>query len=370
MRIIITENGQKVIKKLNPSNSTPILFNNLNNNNQDMKEKEKENPLINNCYSIERKKKFIPNLLSNNSLLISSRNNIKIIGPKPVKLKKRNLKIPLSFLKKYEIKDEENSLMENVIVQPINILSTLETKNNNKKTKNDIKSRYNTFDESKINNSNMNNISNISSSIFLPRLKSHYSLKEIIPKKCLNDFDNKLKEKLDSEKHNYNGNSRILRKESSYGDILKDFDNIKNKEINTKNYKLIEYLLEKKTISKNLLQKINESDEKKIRLLDKLSGKMLDKKESEKIFNKRIKEKINNKRNNDSMELRKMLFQIKNKVFDNIKDDHMNKYILVKDNNRIVYRNLYNKFREKFWKKSNNFARYFHKNQNVSYDEN
>ena len=366
MRIIITENGQKVIKKLNPSNSTPILFNNINNN-QDLK--EKENPLIKNCYQMEKRKKFMPNLLSNNSLLFSSSNNIKIIGPKPVKIKKRNIKMPLSFLKKYEIKDEENSSMENIIVQPINILSTLENKNNNKNTKSDIKSRYNTFDESKINNSNLNNVSNISSSIFLPRLKSHYSLKEIIPKKCFDDFDNKLKEKLDSEKYNKNGNNRILRKESSYGNIFKEFDNIKNKEINTKNYKLIEYLLEKKTISKNLLQRINESDEKKLRLLDKLSGKVLEKKESEKIFNKRIKEKIDNKINNDSIELRKMLVQIKNNVIDNIKDAHMNKYTLVKENNKIVYRNIYKKFREKFWKKSNNFARYFHKNQNVTYDE-
>ena len=128
-------------------------------------------------------------------------------------------------------------------------------------------------------------------------------------------------------------------------------------------------MLEKKTISKNLLQRINESDEKKLRLLDKLSGKVLEKKESEKIFNKRIKEKIDNKINNDSIELRKMLVQIKNNVIDNIKNDHMNKYTLVKENNKIVYRNIYKKFREKFWKKSNNFARYFHKNQNVTYDE-
>ena len=60
---------------------------------------------------------------------------------------------------------------------------------------------------------------------------------------------------------------------------------------------------------------------------------------------------------------------ITNNVIDNIKDDHMNKYTLVKENNKIVYRNIYKKFREKFWKKSNNFARYFHKNQNVTYDE-
>ena len=366
MRIILTEKGQKIIQKLYSSHSSQNLFSNINNL---QNSKEKENLLIKKkYYSIQNKNTLLKNnISSSNSVLFSSNNNIKIIGSKPIKLIRRKLKIPLTFLKKYEQKNERNSSSENIIMHPINILSTLENKNGNKNTKNEINNNYNTADESKINNSNSYVISNASSSIFLPRLKSHYCLKEIIPKKCLDDYDNKLREKINSEKYDMICDFKILRKDQNNEHIFKELEKIKNKEINIKNYKLIEYLLEKENISKALLQKINECDEKKFKALDKISGKILENKESEKIFNRRIREKVDNKLNNDSMDIRKKLLQIKQKVNDTIKDEHMNKYSLNKENKKFVYRNIFENFKEKFWKKSNNYERYFHRNRSVSY---
>ena len=343
MRIIITKNGQRIIRKLSSSKSTPELFNNPN---KSPELKDKDNPLLKNYYSIQSSAKSqLPNISSsNNSLLFSSNNNIKVIKPKQFTLKKKNLRIPLTFLKRFEKNYEQN----NIIVSPINILSTLENKNEN--------------------SSNASN-SYISSSVFLPRIKSSYSIREIMPKSCLENFDNKLKEKLDEEKYDVPLENKILRKDWSGRNIFKEFDNKKNKQINSRNYKLIEYLMDKKTLSQNFLNKINQSDEKKMMVLDKLSGKVLEEKENQKIFDKRMKERIENKKIKEGLEFRKILLDIKTKVNDNIKDDHMNKYILVKDNNKAVYRNVFKKFRRKYWKKSDNFSRYFHQYQKVHFEE-
>ena len=363
MRIILTENGQKIIQKLISSNSAPNLFSNINNI---QKIKSKEYTLIKNRYnSIKNKNTILSNNISSNNSLFSSINNIKIMRPKIIKLKKRKLNMPLSFVKKYEKKYDQNSSLENIIMHPINILSILESKNtnintnNNNNIKNEIKNNinYNTADETKLNNSNSFILSNNSSSIFLPRLKSHYSLKEIIPKKCLDDYDTKLKEKINNEKYDLNCDYKLLRQKNKNDDILDEFEKMKNKKINIKNYKLIEYLLEKKNISKTLLQKINDSDEEKIKYLNRLSGKVLEKKEVEKIFNKRIKHIVDNKLNKDSMDIRRTLLQIKFKVNDSIKDTNMNKYSLIKENKKIIYRNIFEKFREKFWKKSYNYIK-------------
>jgi len=343
MRIIITKNGQRIIRKLSSSKSTPELFNNPN---KSREIKDKDNPLLKNYYSIQSSAKSqLPNISSsNNSLLFSSNNNIKVIKPKQFTLKKKNLRIPLTFLKRFEKNYEQN----NIIVSPINILSTLENKNEN--------------------SSNASN-SYISSSVFLPRIKSSYSIREIMPKSCLENFDNKLKEKLDEEKYDVPLENKILRNDWSGRNIFKEFDNKKNKQINSRNYKLIEYLMDKKTLSQNFLNKINQSDEKKMMVLDKLSGKVLEEKENQKIFDKRMKERIENKKIKEGLEFRKILLDIKTKVNDNIKDDHMNKYILVKDNNKAVYRNVFKKFRRKYWKKSDNFSRYFHQYQKVHFEE-
>lgn len=295
MRIIITKNGQRIIRKLSSSKSTPELFNNPN---KSPELKDKENPLLKNYYSIQSSAKSqLPNISSsNNSLLFSSNNNIKVIKPKQFTLKKKNLRIPLTFLKRFEKNYEQN----NIIVSPINILSTLENKNEN--------------------SSNASN-SYISSSVFLPRIKSSYSIREIMPKSSLENFDNKLKEKLDEEKYDVPLENKILRNDWSGRNIFKEFDNKKNKQINSRNYKLIEYLMDKKTLSQNFLNKINQSDEKKMMVLDKLSGKVLEEKENQKIFDKRMKERIENKKIKEGLEFRKMLLDIKTKVNDNIKDD-------------------------------------------------
>ena len=359
MRIIITENGQRIIRKLSSNRSAPNIFNNPNRSQELIIQ---ENPLMKNNYSTNTKN-ILPNKSINSSYIYSSNNsiNINILKPQVIRLKKKKLRLPIYFLKKYEKNYEEN----NIIVQPIKILSNLESKNNSlieNNSKIEIKSKFKTFDESKNNsNSNSHLLSNVSSSV--------YSIREILPQKCLDNFDNKLKQKIDSLKHDIPYNNKILRQDWSNRDIFDELDKKKNKEINSRNYKLIEYLMGKNTISKVFLEKINECDEKKFYLFDKLSGKALEEKEKQKLFDKEIRQRIDDKLIKENFEIRKILLKIKNNVKENIKDDHMNKYILVKDSNKGVYRNLFKKFRKKYWKKSDNFSRYFHKSQNVHYEE-
>ena len=344
MRIIITENGKRIMRKLSSAKSEPYIFNNPN---QSQELNIQENPLIKNNYSIKTNSKTgLPNKSINKSLLMSSNRSIKLIKPQNIKLKKKKLNMPLYFLKQYEKNYEEN----NIIVQPIKILSNLENKNNSLMESNsniEIKNKFKTLDESK-NNSNSLLLSNMSSSVFLPRVKSHYSVREIISKSCLDNFDNKIKK----EKDKFN-----------------EIDKKKNKEINSRNYKLIEYLMGKKTISKIFLEKLNKCDEKKFILLDKLSGKVLEEKEKQKLFDKKMRQRIDNRKIKDNLEIRKILLKIKAKVKENIKDNHMNNYILLKENNKEVYKNVFRKFRGKYWKKFDNFARYFPKNQQVHYKE-
>ena len=67
------------------------------------------------------------------------------------------------------------------------------------------------------------------------------------------------------------------------------------------------------------------------------------------------------------MDIRRSLLQIKLKVNDSIKDTQINKYSLIKENKKFIYRNIFEKFREKFWNKSNNYARFLIKNRSVSF---
>ena len=354
MRIIITNNGQRIISKLSSSKSSPDLF---NYSKEQDKDRDKENPLISNnniskniYLKSTKEESKLPYYSNNNSLLFSSNNSINIIRPQQIKIKKRNLRMPLSFLKRYEQKDS----IENIIVQPMTVLSSLENKNNS------------SIDIFNIDN---NPISNNSSSVFLPRIKSHYSLRQIVPKKCLDKLDNKIKEKFESEKYDIPYSNKILRGDWSGKNIFQEIEKKKNKPINSNNYKLIEYLMDKTTISKNFLQKINESNEKQMNILDKLSGKVLEQKENQKLFDKNLRNKINNMKIEEDLEIRRLLLYIKTKVNHDIKDDHMNQYKLVKESNKGVYRNVFKKFRKKYWKKSNNFARFFHKYQNIHFEE-
>ena len=102
--------------------------------------------------------------------------------------------------------------------------------------------------------------------------------------------------------------------------------------------------------------------------LNKISGKILVEKEREKNFNKKMKEKLENQKIKESEEFREILFKIKRKVNSNIKDNHMNNYSLLKDSNKAVYKNVFKNFRRQYWKKSDNFSRFFPKYQNVHYE--
>ena len=395
MRIIVTNNGKEVITKLCSSQSSPDLLN----NSSQQPHSRNTNPLIlkinkNLNNSFNNKKKSDDNMNSinddsklqiysnNNSNLLSSlsSSNINLINPKKIKIKEKNFKIPNFFVKKYE--REENQQNQNpipIVTQSLNVLSELEknisdkNKNQNQNIKNNnskLISLNNTIieEESKT-NSRLNSGKSRAPSVFLPRIKSHYSIGEIINKNCFDKLNKKIKEKINEQKYDLKIDDKILRKYWSSKNILDEINKEKNKNIDATNYKLIEYLMKKTSISGNFLKKIDKCDDDELNYLNKISGKVLIEKEVEKNFNKRIKEKLENQKLKEMLQFRLILLKIKNKVNNNIKDNHMNNYLLVKDSNKAVYRNVFKKFRRQYWKKSDNFSRFFPKYQRIHYEE-
>jgi hypothetical protein len=283
-------------------------------------------------------------------------------------------------MKKYQ--REENPQNVNdipIVTQSLNVLSELEknlydrNQSQNLSLQSKISSKINSvsstlLEESKA-NTRLESGKSSSTSVFLPRIRSQYSIGEIINKDCFDKLNKKVIEKIDEQKYDLKIDSKILRKYWSSKDMFDEIKKEKNKTINATNYKLIEYLMKKTSISGNFLKMINQCNEEKLNHLNKISGKILVEKEIEKNFNKRIREKLENDKIKETLQFRQILLKIKDKVKDNIKDNHMNNYLLVKDSNKAVYRNVFKRFRRQYWKKSDNFSRYFPKYQRVHYKE-
>ena len=342
MRIIITNNGKEVLHKLYSSSSCPDIFNN-NNHLSDIKNKnnifqginQKNIDVTNNSIIDDSK---IPLYINSNSNLASSNRNNNLINPKIIKIKEKSLKMPISFLKKYEKKDFLN--IENntpIIKQSLSVLSNLE---NNKAIQNkNLNSNNNTtniIDDINTNSRLYSGITKSGSNTILPQIKSKYSIGEIINKNCFDKLNKKIKEKIDEKKYNIKINDKTLRKNWSYNNIFDEISKRKNKTIEASNYKLIEYLMKKTSISGNFLKKLNDCNDEKLMHLNKISGKILVEKEREKNFNKKMREKLENQKIKESEEFREILFKIKKKVNSNIRDNHMNNYSLVKDSNKAV----------------------------------
>jgi hypothetical protein len=375
MRIIITNNGKEVLHKLYSSSSCPDIFNN-NNHLSDIKNKnnifqginQKNIDVTNNSINDDSK---IPLYINSNSNLASSNRNNNLINPKIIKIKEKSLKMPISFLKKYEKKDFLN--IENntpIIKQSLSVLSNLENnKSIQSKNLNSNNNTTNIIDDINTNSRLYSGITKSGSNIILPQIKSKYSIGEIINKNCFDKLNKKIKEKIDEKKYNIKIDDKTLRKNWSYNNIFDEINKRKNKTIEASNYKLIEYLMKKTSISGNFLKKLNECNDEKLMHLNKISGKILVEKEREKNFNKKMREKLENQKIKESEDFREILFKIKKNVNSNIKDNHMNNYSLVKDSNNAVYKSVFKSFRKQYWKKSDNFSRFFPKYQNVHYEE-
>ena len=377
MRIIITTNGKEVVNKLYTSKSSSDLFNNLkgpsnsrnnnltsslNNLNNNINQQNREN----NSITLDESK--LPQHTNNNSKLLS--NNINLIHPKLIKIKEPNIQIPKILLIKYnESLNTEDKLKSQIVTQSQNILSALDTNSDNRNLINRFTSSNNNIIEDSNTYSRLYSGRSGSTGNMLPIIKSRYSIGEIINKNCFDKLKRKIEERIEENKYDVKIDDKMFRK---YVNPKKIFDEIKrerNKSIDASNNKLIEYLMKKTSISDNFLKKINECSDRKLNHLNRIAGKILIDKEIENNYNKKRKERFENRKIKEIMDYRKILVQIKNKVKNNIKDNHMNKYSLLKDKNKIVYKNVFNDFRRKYWQKSDNFARFFPEAQRVHYEE-
>lgn len=356
MRIIITDNGQIVMKKLSSSQSCPDLNGKVSSTNLD------DSKSIRNKYQgfQENSLSIFDDNKSSQKNIWSSYNSIS--STRFINIRKKNLKIPSVFLKKYEEKKNETPLVK----QSSMILSELENGLSN------LDKNRNNSVSSKFSNSRLySGISNYleANNASLPKIRSQYSVKEIVNKDCFDKLNKKLTEKIDNEKYDLKIDHRILRKEFSPEKIFDIVAQEKNKCIDSTNYKLIEYLMKKTSITDKFLKRINDANDNNLMEMDKMSSKVLLDKEKRNNVNKKIRENLILQKEKETEEFRKMLIKIKNKVNDNIIDDHMDSYKLVKDSNKGVYRNVFKMFRRQYWKKADNFARYFPKDQRVHYKE-
>lgn len=362
MRIIITDNGKIILKKLNHSSSCPsVKMGNfpsraLNNSKQILSVKNKIQHTQSNSMSMSEFIKYQD----------ITKNNLFPRYSKLIKVKEKNLKIPLSFLKKYE---ENKKIDETVsIVKQSNIiLSALE----NELIKEEKSRNYSTksicsYSNPRINSGKLNHYFEKNS---LPKIKSHYSIGEIINKNCFEKLNKKLTEKINKEKYDIKIDNRFLRKEFSSDKIFGLIDKEKNKAINSNNYKLIEYLMKKTTITDKFLKRINDSNDDNLMKMNKISSKILLDKERQKNYYNKIKEKLCARKEKETEQFRQILLKINNKVKNDIKDNHMDIYRLVKDSNKGVYKNVFKNFRRQYWKKQDNFARFFPKEQRIHYKE-
>lgn len=373
MRIIITSNGKTIIQRLPLSSSCPDLFHKyqsksvdkpfnhyLQNSQNEEINSPNEKSLISNNINFQNNEESKSTININNNIFSGKRINLsmqKEILPKIVKIKEHNLKIPALFMKKYEKDDAQNQIVK----QSSSVLSILENNIIN--------------DESKISNSRiLSHIENSkeesnNNSIFLPKIKSCYSIGEIINPNCFEKLNEEINKKIDEEKYDKKIDSSSLRKQIDNRKIFDEINENKNKIIDANNYKLIEYLMKKTTITKNLLKKINDSGTEKLSLLNKISNKILIDKERQKSLNEKIKIKLERDKDKENQEFRQGLLDIKNKANNNIKKIHLSNYKLDNDNRKGVYKNVFKNFRRQYWKKSDNFARYFPKEQRIHYEE-
>ena len=84
-------------------------------------------------------------------------------------------------------------------------------------------------------------------------------------------MNKKIKEKIDEKKYNIKIDDKTLRKNWSYNNIFDEISKRKNKTIEASNYKLIEYLMKKTSISGNFLKKLNDCNDEKLMHLNKMA---------------------------------------------------------------------------------------------------
>jgi hypothetical protein len=367
MRIVITNNGTKIIEDLSPDNSVDYSPDsnrfNTSKMNRTRNKHSKKNKSINNAF--QKTKRFYSQNSSNifskenyidiNDLLKNLTNkqykteinknfinNIKIINLK----NKKKVKLPKPLEDKYLIYDKFNTENKKKYIPKI-LLSINDSIDNDLLHKKNMKS-IKTFSEITLNDTERNNKEDST----LPTIRQAFPLKYIIGKdsvKRLNKEMTLYEKSCDLEKKLFPKNYFINK---NWEQSKKNVDISLNNEIDSKNINLIEYLNKNKNISNVFLQQFSKLNNEKIDKLDHLSKKILYRKEQDKKMSKTIKEKIKTNLMNININFRKSLDNMNNKLnkYDYIIKRNKEKFLSNEKNN--------NRYLEQFMEAEKNWDKY------------
>ena len=331
MRIIITNEGAKEISSISKNSSMKSLtskYNPLYNNENRSKELSKSNstsiifsgqifPKIKNSKSLSKEKNI-------KSKYISSF-NLSQINPLFIKIKQSKLQIPQEQTDLY---DSDKYNLSFIVKQSNNIFSNL---------------------------SNRNDLTN--NSLSFP-LKQTYNLGEIINEKCFDKLNKRIKKDQFINQHDKIINEKDLRKKDESYKVFEEIEKGKKTKIDINHSSLIEYLINKKTISETLLNNLSHYNQDRMTRLNKICQRVIVGQEKEKMFEKKSKEKIQLNKRREEEDFKNNLDFMKNSIEEEMKTFNKFNFKLLK-NNKERYSAIFNQFKKKYWMKNNNFQRYF-----------
>ena len=323
MRIIITNNGIKEVASLSPV-IRPQRIN-----------QTAQFPLRSNIlsHSFSAPSMITMNTAKNEKISqygLNSSVDLSLMQPKVIKVKQTKIKLPKE---KSELYDLDKSTNTTIVKQLPDIYLSLSSSQTSSNT--------------------------------LPMLKNKYSLKEIINEKVFQKLDTKIKQDQYINNHDLIVDYTSFRKQRNDQKVFDEIEKDKKKEIDANNSNLIEYLMGKTTISDKMLKNLNDYNEKRINRINKICQKILVKKEQDANFIKDVQQKMKNKEIAEQEEchqkLKKMNIEIC-KFYQKLTKEKNLRSV----NKKEIFASIHKDFSRKYWKKNNNFQRFFRFNRSKS----
>ena len=177
----------------------------------------------------------------------------------------------------------------------------------------------------------------------------------------------KEKIKLDKRKEEEECKKDLRKKDESYK-VFEEIEKGKKTKIDINHSSLIEYLINKKTISETLLNNLSHYNQDRMTRLNKICQRVIVGQEKEKMFEKKSKEKIQLNKRREEEDFKNNLDFMKNSIEEEMKTFNKFNFKLLK-NNKERYSAIFNQFKKKYWLNNNNFQRYFRTKKSFNKNE-
>lgn len=254
---------------------------------------------------------------------IDSINNYRSSIYKTISIKQKKLSIPLNKSVLYDVGKEEPG---HIIKQMPEVLSRMRS-------------------------------SNSVSSFTLPKLKQSYSLQELISPESFKNLEAKLKDIQQVALNNRKTDESIFRNDKTGREIFNQLNVCKKSTISADNTSMIEYLLGKTTISECFVKNIASYEKNRIDRLNKISQRILMRKEREKVLKKEIQRKINSYKADERNKYKKEIESIKDNIMSIKKIVDVDYPTSMKD--KRIFKFLHSEMIGNYWK-GNKYDRYYY----------